>query len=72
MGRITVKTAGYGGDNDLHCDSLNSECGAITDGIVLSHNNEGCWVIAFNDLERLYVEARDARSVTPTDSGKGE
>ena len=53
-----------------------SRCGAIMDGISLAHWNcpdpqgfkdaEGGWVIAFADLEEMYLIAKAARATAET------
>lgn len=50
----------------LRVNDLQVYCGHIKDGISLEHVSprppgEGCWVLSFKDLERLYEAARDAR-----------
>jgi hypothetical protein len=58
---INVKTAGH--TNDDLCVRISvSRCGKITDGVSFSHGNEGCWVVDFADLERIYLANKAFRA----------
>lgn len=62
MTPLRFKTAGYSSEDLLTCDYLESRCGDIEDGIGLKHDDDdGGWVLAFKDLERLYFAAKKAR-----------
>ena len=61
MSKLTVKSAGYSIQGDLHFHPGPSTCGDITDGVVFEHDNEGGWLISFASLEALYLAAKAAR-----------
>ena len=56
-----IKTAGYGNSDELFYRPGPYECGKIKDGISFEHGREGCWVVDFEDLEKIYFEARNIR-----------
>jgi hypothetical protein len=59
---MKFKTAGYSVTNNLHFSPGPSHCGRVKDGVVLEHDNEGGWLLAFKDLEKMYLAAKAARS----------
>lgn len=63
--RLTFKTAGYSATNILRFDARPSSCGKITDGVTLAHDDRGCWLIDFKDLEKMYEAAKAARQPKP-------
>lgn len=60
---MKFKTAGYSVTNNLTFSPGPSRCGPIQDGVILEHDKEGVWLIAFKDLERMYLSAVKARKV---------
>lgn len=69
FGELTVNTAGYGGEDTLSYIDGILECGRIKDGVGLRHNDEGGWVIAFSDLEKIYQAAKAERESAQDDEG---
>jgi hypothetical protein len=55
-GYTAVHVAGHT-SNVLWFDPRSTSCGSIHDGVALAHGQNGCWVIAYDDLIRM---ARDA------------
>ena len=47
--------------NYLEAFSLHSNCGHIKDGVGLAFENEGAWILSYEDLKRLYEAATRAR-----------
>lgn len=54
----TVKSAGAG---ELRVISLRSSCGGIKNGIAFEFDQEGGWVVDFNDLRSIVMEAEKLR-----------
>lgn len=63
---LTVEVAGHRKPRLQAYVGVN-RCGRITDGVALANagtslrDTEGLWVIAFDDLERIYLAAKEAR-----------
>ena len=55
-GHMEVKTAGLGGDEKMRFGYDTNACGDIADGVSFNIGH-GCWVISFDDLERMYIKA---------------
>ena len=53
--RIQVDTAGYSRRDQLTANVGRAECGQIKDGVGFEHDSSGGWVVAFADLERIYL-----------------
>ena len=59
---MTFHTAGYS-----HLDVLKvwpnpeAQCGTITDGLALQHDDGGAWVLSFADLEKIYLRAKQLK-----------
>ena len=61
---ITIHTQGLGGDEALMIWPDRNYCGDIKDGVclqVLHPSLRGVFVIAFDDLERAYLAAKEVR-----------
>lgn len=57
--RLCVDTQGLG---ELFCfEPGPAGCGNIDDGVAFEIGNGGCWVVSFDDLEKLYLAAKEAR-----------
>jgi hypothetical protein len=56
-----VFTAGIGSDV-LSYDTGIHRCGKINGGIGFMHDNDGWWVMGFDDLERIYLKAKKVRT----------
>lgn len=61
MKRKKIMTAGYYGSDDLFYSTGISRCGKITNGVAFEHGEQGWWVVAFDDLEKIYFEAKKKR-----------
>lgn len=58
---IALRSVGYGGP--LHCVGLHTQCGDISAGISFEFGQEGSWVVALEDLEKVVAAARQVRAV---------
>jgi hypothetical protein len=73
-----IRTAGHAFGDWLRFEPGQCSCGPITDGVALEHANcenprnhyqtQGGWVLAFEDLERMYLAAKQARTAPETSS----
>jgi hypothetical protein len=66
---MKFKTAGYSETNHLTFEPGPSRCGKIKDGVVFSHDNRGNWLIAFKDLEKMYLAAKAERQLIAQQRG---
>jgi hypothetical protein len=57
---FSLKVAGYS-PSQLTVSTGIAKCGHIKDGISLVHGNQGSWVMAFSDLEKVYLAAKEFR-----------
>ncbi len=62
---LTIPLAGHVRKN-LVCESFHSSCGQIRNGLSFYFsdgpgNFDGCWVMEFEDLEKLYLAAKHIR-----------
>ena len=57
---MRIKVAGHS-EPFLIFDPGRWQCGTIIDGVSLEHGTQGGWVIAFRDLEKMYLRAKEAR-----------
>jgi hypothetical protein len=68
---MVVIVAGLSDRNEMRFDLGRVRCGHIEDGIGIALPGEGSlaagWVMAFEDLEAIYMEARAIREAAPND-----
>lgn len=65
---MQFETRGYSTRNVLKVwPIVGVSSGHIRDGIVLEHDDGGCWVLSFADLEKIYLAAKAS---IPTHGGK--
>jgi len=67
MSDIRIKTAGHSVNDRLLFGSGYHACGHIKDGVCFQHMRNsgewgGGWVLAFRDLERMYLAAKAYRA----------
>lgn len=58
---IQCTTAGNFTTNDLTVQCSINQCGKIKDGIGFRFEDRGVWVLAYSDLEAIYLKAKDIR-----------
>ena len=61
-GTFLFKTAGYSLRERLGVDVRVSRCGPISDGIALWHDEQGAWVLSYDDLMAIAREAAAVRN----------
>lgn len=59
--KLVFKSAGYSDEGKLSFWPGPTTCGEITDGVILEHDRDGGWVVAFSDLEAMYEAAKKER-----------
>lgn len=64
--KLVFNTAGWSGQNELwFAGAGRHECGTITDGVVIGHDNDPGFVLDFKDLETMYNTAKAYRDRCP-------
>ena len=66
MNPRTFRTGGYNDDDRVRVDPGIHKCGKVADGVCFEHALNGRWiggwVLAFTDLEWIYLEAKRRRT----------